>query len=118
MTSYPGPAERLERYESLVATQSDVDRKGVAMPYTSRNGHMFSFLTAGGAVAIRLPKARLTEFLSLYDTEKPEQHGTVMKEYATVPDDLLDDLEALRPWFQESYEWVGTLRPKKSRKKK
>ena len=41
----------LEFYEHLVATQPAVERKGATMPYTSVNGHMFSFLTKEGSVA-------------------------------------------------------------------
>jgi len=49
------PADRLELYERLVATQPSVERKGATMPYTSLNGHMFSFLTETGKLALRLP---------------------------------------------------------------
>jgi len=37
--------ENLDLYEQLVATRPGVERKGKTMPYTSSNGHMFSFLT-------------------------------------------------------------------------
>ena len=36
----PIPAELLERYDRLIATQPDVARKGATMPYTSVNGHI------------------------------------------------------------------------------
>jgi hypothetical protein len=49
------PAARLALYETLVATNPKVERKGAAMPYTSLNGHMFSFLTQTGTLALRLP---------------------------------------------------------------
>jgi len=39
------PADKLDLYEKLVATNPDVERKGATMPYKSLNGHMFSFLT-------------------------------------------------------------------------
>ena len=38
-------ADNLELYEKLVATNPQVERKGKTMPYTSLNGHMFSFLS-------------------------------------------------------------------------
>ena len=44
-TATPVPAEKLALYEKLVATNPDVARKGAKTPYTSLNGHMFSFLT-------------------------------------------------------------------------
>jgi hypothetical protein len=52
--AYDGPAEALERYEAAVAKLADVDREGAANPYTSLNGHMFSFLDKQGVVSIRL----------------------------------------------------------------
>ena len=52
---YKGPAKQLSQYEDLVALNAEVDRKGAAMPYTSRNGHMFSFLDGAG-VALHAPR--------------------------------------------------------------
>jgi hypothetical protein len=34
---YSGPADRLDAYEELVGSFPDVERKGAANPYTSRN---------------------------------------------------------------------------------
>jgi hypothetical protein len=111
------PAERLALYERLVATQPDVERRGVTVPYTSLNGHMFSFLTPTGSLALRLaPKDRAT-FLVRYGTTLQEAHGTVMKEYVSVPDVLLEDTESLRPWFAASLAFVTSLKPKPSRRK-
>ena len=39
------PPDRLELYERLVATLPGIERKGATMPYTSVNGHMFSYLS-------------------------------------------------------------------------
>jgi hypothetical protein len=35
-----------------------------------------------------------------------------MKEYVVVPDDLLERTDDRRVWFDRSYEWIGTLKPK------
>lgn len=48
------PGDKLVLYESLVSTRPDIERKGATMPYTSLNGHMFSFLTKEGTLALRL----------------------------------------------------------------
>jgi hypothetical protein len=40
--------ETLEYYEKLGATIPTLKRKGKTMPYTSFNGHMFSFLPKKG----------------------------------------------------------------------
>jgi hypothetical protein len=39
------PSDKLELYEKLVATNPSVKRKGATVPYTSLNGHMFSYLS-------------------------------------------------------------------------
>ncbi len=38
------PADKLALYEKLIATNPKIKRKGAANPYTSLNGHMFSYL--------------------------------------------------------------------------
>jgi hypothetical protein len=40
-----------------------------------------------------------------------------MKEYVTVPDSLLKNTKALQPYFKMSYEYIGTLKPKPTKKK-
>jgi len=42
------PLEKLELYEKLVATNPNVERKGDTVPYTSLNGHMFSYPSKRG----------------------------------------------------------------------
>ena len=109
---YEGPTDRLLLYEMLVATNAAIARKGATMPYTSRNGHMFSFLDKVGSMALRLPDDARQAFLDRYETALAQQHGRVMKDYVVVPDDLLERTAELRDWFDRSYEWIGTLEPK------
>ncbi len=112
------PADKLELYEKLVATNPDVDRKGATMPYTSLNGHMFSFLTKEGKLAIRLPSEELEAFCKKYKTKLCQQHGRVMKEYAVVPDALLKKTRELKKFFDISAAYVGSLKPKPTKRKK
>jgi len=109
---YPGPPDRLELYELVVATIDAVERKGATMPYTSQNGHMFSFLDPTGSVALRLSADDRAEFLSTYATKLAEQHGRVMQEFVVVPDDLLERTDELAGWVARSHDWIGTLKPK------
>lgn len=104
----------LTSYEALVATRSGLERRGKTMPYTSINGHMFSFLTPDGVLALRLPAEQRDAFLDRYGTRLVEQHGALLKEYVAVPPDLLDRLEELRPWFDRSFEYASSLKPKKT----
>ena len=79
------PSERLEHYDRLIATQPGVERKGATLPYTSVNGHMFSFLSDAGTLALRLPREDREAFLEQYGTTLHEAHGTVMKEVRGRP---------------------------------
>ena len=115
--SAPDPAV-LAHYERLVATNPNVDRKGAAMPYTSVNGHMFSFLTKEGRLALRLPETDREAFLKKYKAKLCEQHGVVMKEYVEVPEALLPKTAELKKFFDAGYAYVASLKPKPAAKKK
>ena len=85
---YPGPPEVLERYAAVVdAADGDSFVKGAKDPYTSRNGHMFSFLDADGAMALRLSDELGEEFLDTYDSGPVIQYNSVMRGYVSVPAD-------------------------------
>ena len=109
---YAGPPDRLSLYERVIEATPGVERKGATMPYTSRNGHMFSFIDPTGSMALRLPDDAREEFLSRYGTELAIQHGRTMQEYVVVPDDLLERTAELQPWVERSHDWIGTLEPK------
>ena len=53
---------------------SAIELKGATVPYTSVNGHMFSFRTSAG-MALGLPTEARDAFLETYDTRLCEQHG-------------------------------------------
>ena len=111
------PSRTLELYEQLVATNPGLERKGKTMPYTSLNGHIFSFLTKEGMLALRLPKDDRESFIKQYDTELCVQYGRVMKEYVVVPDELLERTDHLKEYFDISFEYIGSLKPKPTKKK-
>ena len=114
--SYAGPPDRLELYEQLVGTIEALQRKGAMMPYTSRNGHMFSFLDPRGSMALRLSADDRDAFLSKYRSTLAEQHGRVMQEFVVVPDDLLQRTDELAEWFHLSHDWIGSLKPKPTKR--
>jgi len=115
---YQGPREKLEYYDRLLDTYPEIERKGATMPYTSLNGHMFSYLSKSGSLGIRLPKGEREAFLEKYNTTLFVSHGAVMKEYVTVPDTLLKNTEELKPYLESSYTYVKSLKPKPTKKKK
>jgi hypothetical protein len=115
MTDY---AAQLQLYEMLVATNPEVERKGKTMPYTSLNGHMFSFLSKEGILALRLPANEREAFIDKFKTKLSESYGTVMKEYVDIPPDLLKQTQQLKKYFDMSYTYVGSLKPKPTKKSK
>jgi hypothetical protein len=110
-------AANLKLYEKLVATNPSVQRKGATMPYTSVNGHMFSLFTREAWLALRLPTEQREAFLKKYKTKLCEQYGTVMPEYVEVPHALLKKTQELRKYFDLSYAYVSSLKPKPTTKK-
>jgi len=112
------PPEKLALYDKLVATIPNVQRKGATTPYTSWNGHMFSFLALDGSLGLRLPQEARDRFLKTYQTTLVEAHGTIMKEYVAVPEDLLQNTQELQPYFALSFEYVQTFKPKPQKKGK
>jgi hypothetical protein len=104
--------DTLALYEKLVATLPGVDRKGDTIPYTSVNGHMFSYLSRPGTLALRLPPGDREAFIERYQTTLHQAYGIIQKEYVTVPDDLLADTDQLSPYFRARYAYVSALKPK------
>ena len=111
------PPDRLNLYDQLIATNPSIERKGKTMPYTSLNGHMFSYLSAEGVLALRLPENERGLFMKTYNTKLMISHGVVMKEYVEVPGSLLEKTEELKKYFKASYHYVGSLKPKPSSKR-
>src|SRR5260370_26458360 len=112
------PSEKLALYERLVATNPNVERKGDTVPYTSVNGHMFSYLSKSGTLALRLPAGEREAFLTKYETTLCAQYGIVQKEYVEVPDALLAKTRELKKYFDLSYAYFSSLKPKPTTKKK
>jgi len=110
--------ELLASYDKLISSVKGLERKGAAMPYTSVNGHMFSFIAADGSLGLRLPEAERTGFIKKYKTHLCEAHGTVLKEYVVVPDKLFNSAKELTPWFITSHTYVRSLKPKPPKKTK
>jgi hypothetical protein len=114
-SDYQGPSDALKRYAAVVEEAGEVV-KGAKNPYTSRNGHMFSFLDADGTMAMRLSDELADDFLSRYESGPVISYGSVMRGYVSVPDALLSDKMELGSWFEKAYEWIGTLEPKATKK--
>jgi hypothetical protein len=112
------PKEKLALYARLIATNPKVELKGATIPYTSHNGHMFSNFNPDGSLGLRLPPYMIEAFLKKYNTSLVAAFGIVRKEYVVVPDDLLQNTEELKPYFEKSFEYVSSLKPKPTKRPK
>jgi TfoX/Sxy family transcriptional regulator of competence genes len=114
----PIPAEKLARYEKLLAALPEVERKGADHPYMAVNGNMFSLLLGPqGRLALRLSAGEREKFLKKYKTTLFEAYGAVMKEYVAVPDAMLQKTKQMQKYFALSYAYARTLKPKPAKKK-
>lgn len=110
--------ETIAFYDKLIATHPEIERKGAANPYTSLNGNMFTMLSPSGVMALRLPEHEREKFLKKHKSKLFQAYGAVMKEYVTVPDELLRNTRVLQKYLARSYEYAKTLKPKPTTKKK
>jgi len=94
----------IELYEKLVATNPDVVR--VQRRAQGRNSGT--------------PSSRqgTREFLKKYKATLSSQFGSVQPEYVVVPDTLLAKTRELKRYFDISYDYVASLKPKPTTKKK
>jgi hypothetical protein len=111
------PPDKFDQYEKLVATNPKVQLKGATIPYTSHNGHMFSNFNLDGTLGLRLPPDKIERFIKKYKTGLVQAYGIVRKEYVVVPDKLLKNTKELKPYFDMSFEYVNSLKPKATKKK-
>ena len=104
--------EKLALYDQLVAKCPRFDRKGKTVPYTSANGHMFSLLNKEGELGFRFSKQVQEKYIQEWGTTTFKSYGATMKGYVLIPDHMLEDLDKLSEYLNESYDYVMTLPPK------
>lgn len=104
--------EKLDIYDQLVAKCPRFVRKGKTVPYTSVNGHMFSLLNKEGELGFRFSKQVQEKHIQEWGTTYFKSHGATMKGYVLIPDHMLEDLDKLSEYLNESYDYVMTLPPK------
>ena len=110
--------EKISLYDRLVATQTDAVRKGDTIPCTTLNGHMYSYFTKDNFLALRLPEKDRASFMDKYRTTLVQQYGVIQKEYVVVPDSFLNKTDELSGWFEISFKYVKSLKPKTSKRTK
>jgi len=104
--------EKLKIYDELVARCPRFERKGKTMPYTSANGYMFSLLNKAGEIGIRFSKEVQKKYLEEFDSTLYKSYGAIMHGYVLIPDRMLEDLDKVAKYLDESYDYVMSLEPK------
>jgi len=104
--------EKLKIYDELVAKCPRFKRKGKTMPYTSANGYMFSLLNKSGEIGIRFSKKVQEKYIEELNTTYYKSYGATMKGYILISEEMLEDLDKLVNYLNESYDYVMTLEPK------
>ena len=104
--------EKLKIYDELVSKCPRFERKGKTMPYTSANGHMFSLLNKAGEIGIRFSKDVQKKYIKEFDTTIFKSYNSIMHGYVLIPDKMLENLDIVAKYLDESYDFVMSLEPK------
>jgi len=73
---------------------------------------MFSQLNKDGEIGIRFSKEVQEKYIKEFNTTVFKSYGAVLKGYVLIPDKMLDDLDTLADYLNESYDYVMSLEPK------
>jgi hypothetical protein len=114
------PPDKVLLYQQLLDSVDGVDSKSnFGSAYTAINGNMYTMISKYGVVGIRLPDPERSEFLETYSTDlfRGDPAWPPAKEFVAVPDDLLADTRALKPYLELSLRYVRTLKPKSPKAK-
>lgn len=104
--------ERLKIYNELVNKCPRFERKGKSVPHTSANGYMFSILNKAGELGIRFSKEVQKKYMEEWDSTLFKSYNSIMHGYVLIPESMLEDLDALAKYLNESYDYVMSLDPK------
>lgn len=114
------PPDKLRLYEGLIAATDGAGAKSnFGSAYTAVNGNMYSMISKYGVVGIRLPETEITAFVDKYKSTmfRGDPAWPPSKLMVAVPDDLLANTKALKPYLELSLRYARTLRPKATKKK-
>jgi hypothetical protein len=109
------PPDRVRLYQRLLESTDGVEEKSnFGSAYTAINGNMYSLISKHGVVGIRLPEPDRSAFLETYQATlfRGDPAWPISREYVAVPDALLEDTDALRPYLELSVRYAQGLRPK------
>ena len=103
--------DRLKLYDELISKCPRFERKGKTMPYTSANTHMFSLLNKAGEIGIRFSKEVQEKYIKEWNTTTYQSYGATMRGYVLIPETMLEDLDLVATYLDESFDHVMGLEP-------
>ena len=104
--------EKLKIYDELVARCPRFERKGKTVPYTSANGYMFSLLNKAGEIGIRFSREVQKKYIEEFESTIFKSYNSIMHGYVLIPETMLEDLDNVAIYLDESYDHVMSLEPK------
>ena len=104
--------EKLKVYDELVAKCPRFERKGKTVPYTSANGYMFSLLNKAGEIGIRYSKEVQKKHKEEWGSTLFKSYNSIMHGYVLIPEMMLEDLNNVAEYLNESFDYVMSLDPK------
>jgi hypothetical protein len=114
------PPDKVLLYRKLLDSVDGIDTKSnFGSAYTAINGNMYTMISKHGVVGIRLPEPERSAFLEQHSTDlfRGDPAWPPAKEFVAVPDALLGDTAALKPYLELSLRYVQTLKPKSAKAK-
>ena len=114
------PPDKVLLYRKLLESVEGVDSKSnFGSAYTAIRGNMYTMISKHGVVGIRLPEPERSVFLEEHSTElfRGDPAWPPAREFIAVPDELLANTKALKPYLEVSLRYVRSLKPKPNQSK-
>ena len=86
--------------------------KGKKMPFQSANTYMVVFIGSNDKICLRLPVEKYLNLSQIPSANHSKEHGSMMKDFIVIPDDLLTSEGVLENLLNASLKHVNSLKPK------
>ena len=109
---HKAPDDLVKRFSNALTSFPETERKKMfGYPAAFTNTQMFAGLFEDFMV-LRLPVEELAEFKRQGARSFEPMEGRAMREYAVVPQDILENDDRLHVWLQKSFNYARSLPPK------
>jgi hypothetical protein len=73
---------------------------------------MFSLLNKDGEIGIRFSKEVQKKYIEEFVSSIFKSYNSIMRGYVLIPEKMLEDLDNVARYLDESYDYVMSLEPK------